>query len=90
MEVGFGRLGRSTHEQECRRASANIAGKDVEYGIGTHSNSQIVFDLPGKVTRSSKPGRASTTAAAIREILPALGFGVYADGAHPIQRFSPL
>lgn len=33
-----------------------IAGKPVEYGIGTHSNSVIAFDLPAGVTRFKARG----------------------------------
>ena len=38
--------GKSAKARTARAASLRIAGKAVEYGIGTHANSVIEFDLP--------------------------------------------
>jgi len=42
--------------QNVQGAPLRIAGKPVEYGIGTHANSVIAFDLPDGVTRFKARG----------------------------------
>ena len=47
-ETGWGNVGINKNADG---GAMKIAGKPVEYGIGTHANSVIAFDLPAGTTR---------------------------------------
>ena len=46
MEIRQVRMGKSTNKQELFRKSLRMNGKQIDYGIGSHANSVIHYELP--------------------------------------------